>query len=139
MKKAYKWIVRAKESKLKSKDTWFLLTHKIFSWISYGLCCIGAPWKQLTSALGNFWYKILPKGAVIRLDPRELRQLSSGFVGVGCPHVGVECLVQQIAKLHTNYRRKSNMGSQVEGITGDLGGRGGCILAAPAAIISKIQ
>ena len=82
---------------------WFLLVHQLWSRLVYGLCSRGAPWKQLKSVLRKVWYKILPKGGVIRLAPSTLRKLSSGFSGVGCPHLGVECLVQQVAKLHTRY------------------------------------
>ena len=50
----------------------------------------------------------------IRLAPSDLRQLSSGFFGVGCPHLGVECLIQQVAKLHTHYGCRSNMGLKLK-------------------------
>ena len=57
--------------------------------------------------------------------PREVRQMSSEFYGVGCPHVGVECFVQQIDKLFTHYRCNSSLGLKmrtlVEMIVTELG------------------
>ena len=52
----------------------------------------------------------LPLGGVIRLSQREIRQMSKGFYGAGCPHPGVECFVQQIKKLQAHYGGDSNLG-----------------------------
>lgn len=34
---------------------------------------------------------------------REIRQLSTGFYGGGCPHPGIECAVGQLNKLLMHY------------------------------------
>ena len=81
--KAFDLIARAKESNARSRDIWFLLVHQLWPRLAYGLCSIEAPWKQLKSALRKVWYKILSKGGVIRSAPRDLRQLSSRFFGMG--------------------------------------------------------
>ena len=112
-KKAFDWICRAKESNLRSRDIWFLLVHQLWPRLAYGLCSIATPWKQLKSTLNKVWYKILPRGGVIRSAP-SFRQLSSGFFGVRCPHLGVKCLIQQVAKLHTHYGCRSNMGLKLK-------------------------
>ena len=91
------------------KSIYFLTPNR-----QYGLCSTGALWKLFKSALGNVWHKILPKGGVIRSAPRDLRQLSGGFFGVGYPHLGVECLVQQVAKLHPHYGCRSDMGLKLK-------------------------
>ena len=39
--------------------------------------------------------------------------MSRGFYGVGCPHPGVECFVQQINKLQAHYDCDSNLGLKV--------------------------
>ena len=49
-------------------------------------------------------------GGIIRSAPREVRQMSKGFYGAGCPHPGVECLVQQVSKIQTHYGCKTNIG-----------------------------
>ena len=71
-------------------------------------------WKSSRVPWEKVWYKILPKGGVIRLAPRDLRQLSSGSFGVGWSHLGVECLIQKVAKLFTHYGRRSNMGLELK-------------------------
>ena len=40
LKKAFDWIARANESKLRSRDIWLLWPR-----VAYGLCSIAAPWK----------------------------------------------------------------------------------------------
>ena len=49
-------------------------------------------------------------GGVIRSAPVPLRQLDAGFYGVGCPHVGVECFVEQTNKLLMHYGCPSSVG-----------------------------
>ena len=44
------------------------------------------------------------------MAPRELRQMSKGFYGAGCPHPGVECFMQQIQKLQAHSGCDSNLG-----------------------------
>ena len=112
--KAFDWIDSAKESNPKNRDIWLLLTHQLWPQLAYELCSIEAPWKQLKSALRKVWYNVLTKRGVIRSAPRDLRQLTSGFFGVGCPYLGVKCLVQQVTKLHTHYGCRSNMGLKLK-------------------------
>ena len=59
------------------------------------------------------WWQLLPLGGVIRLAPRDLRQMSKGFYGAGCPHPGVECFIQQIQKLQAHYGCDSNLGLKI--------------------------
>lgn len=69
-----------------------------------------APWRELDGCLRNKWWQLVPMGGLIRTAPAEVRDLSRGFYGAGCPHVGVECFVGQVNKLLMHYGCKSNNG-----------------------------
>ena len=51
---------------------------------------------------------------MIRTAPAELRQTSIGFYGIGCKHVGVECLVRQVNHLLMHYGCKSNLSLEMK-------------------------
>jgi len=44
------------------------------------------------------------------LTPKELRQLSKGFYGIGCQNIGVECYIVQVNKLLMHYCCPSSLG-----------------------------
>jgi hypothetical protein len=48
----------------------------------------------------------------VRSALRDLRQMSRGLYGVGCPYPGVECVMQQVNNLqaHCGCGSKSNLG-----------------------------
>ena len=123
--KGQKWIDRALESHLQPRDIWFLLDHQLWPRIGYGISSISAPGKKIEDCLGRIWWQLLPMGGIIRSAPRKVRQMSSGFDGAGCPHVGVEYFVQQIDKLLTHYGCNSSLGlkmrTSVEMIITELG------------------
>ena len=60
--------------------------------------------------MGKTRWQLIPMGGIIRSAPTEMRQISKGFYGAGCPHPGIECLVQQVSKIQTRYGCKTNMG-----------------------------
>ena len=53
-------------------------------------------------------------GGLIRTAPREMRDMSIGFYGAGCPHVGIECFIAQVNKLLMHYGCKSNNGLKLQ-------------------------
>ena len=71
------------------------------------------------------WWKVLPLRGFWRAAPKELRQLDSRFFGVGCPHLGVECLIHQLMKLQAHRGCKSSLGLKlkvsVEALAEELG------------------
>ena len=97
-KKAQEWVDRAKEGKLRRRDVWFLLDCQFWPRVSYGLCCNIARHEELENCLRKE-YCAAP-----------IRQTHKGFYGVGCPHLGVECLISQISKLLMHYGCGSNVG-----------------------------
>jgi hypothetical protein len=45
---------------------------------------------------------------------RELRQMDSGFYKCGLPHPGVECYIEQLNKLLSNYGCVSGLGMYLQ-------------------------
>ena len=113
-KKAQDWIDRAKEGKMRRRDIWFLMDHQLWPKVSYGLCTLSAPWKELDGCLKNKWWQIVPMGGLIRSAPKEIRDTNTGFYGAGCPHVGVECMIAQVNKLLMHYGCPSNDGLKLK-------------------------
>ena len=110
MQKIQGWIDWAKEEKLRRQNIWFLLEHQLWPKVGYGISSLSAPWKELNGCLCNKWWQIVPMGGLIRTAPAAVRHTDAGFYGTGCPHVGVECFVQQVNKLLMHYRCSSNTG-----------------------------
>ena len=68
---------------------------------------------DLEKCLSKQYYEVMSKGGVIRTAPAVTRQLGRGFYGIGCPHLGVECFVAQIAKLLMHYGCTSSVGTKL--------------------------
>ena len=101
--KADKCIVRVKEGTLSRRDVWFLLDRQMWPRVGYGMISNTSNWHNLTDCLKNKWWKLIPLGGVILTSPAGVRQKSRGFYGVGLPHVGVECFVEQTNKVLMHY------------------------------------
>ena len=78
--------------------------------MGYRTGCVSLPWKLLEVCLREIWWQLIPMEGIIRSAPRDVRSMSKGFYGAGCPHPGVECVVQQVSKIQTHYGCKTNMG-----------------------------
>jgi hypothetical protein len=112
--KAQEWVDKAKECSLKRRDVWFLLDRQFWPRAGYGICCLSAEHTLLEKCLSKQYFEILPMGGVIRTAPAPVRTLGKGFYGVGCPHVGVECTIQQVSKLLMHYGCESNVGTKMK-------------------------
>ena len=108
--KADEWIGRAKDSHLGRRDIWFLVERQLWMGLKYGLCCNSSKWSVIEDVLRKQWFQLVPMGGVIRSAPVPLRQMDAGFYGVGCPHVGVECFIEQANKLLMHYGCPSSIG-----------------------------
>ena len=108
--KADEWIGRAKDSHLGRRDIWFLVERQLWMGLKYGLCCHSSEWRVMEGILHKQWHQLVPMGGVICSAPASLRQLDAGFFGIGCPHVGVECFVEQINKMLIHYGCSSSVG-----------------------------
>ena len=101
--KAEGWTARAQEGALPRRDVWFLMDRQFWPKVGYGLGCSTATWAEHEVCLRKQYGKILPLGGVRRTSRKELRQIDRGFFGVGCPHPGVECLVDQLNLLLMHF------------------------------------
>ena len=82
--------------------------------VGFGLSCNMARLNDLQESLSKEYYNLLPLGGVITLAPARTRQLGKGFFGIGCPEVGIECLVGQVGKLLMHYGCNSSNGMQMQ-------------------------
>ncbi len=105
------WVDRI--TNLSHCNTWFMVDRQFWLRLGYGICNDTATWEELDSCLQRVYWQLAPKGGVRRLAPTILRQLDRGFYGMGCPHLGVECLVAQITKLLIHYGYRSSLGLEM--------------------------
>ena len=59
------WLDRAKEDKMQQRDVWFLLDHQLWPKVSYSLCTMSAPWKELGGCLKHKWWQLVLLGGLI--------------------------------------------------------------------------
>ena len=48
------------------------------------------------------------------IGQQNLRQLDGGFFGIRCPHLGVECLIHQLVKLHMHFGCRTSLGLKLK-------------------------
>ena len=75
---------------------------------------VEAPWDSFERALSKKWCKVLPLGGVWRPAPKQLKQLDSGFFDVGCPHLGMECLIHELMKFQMHFGCKTSLGLKLK-------------------------
>ena len=51
---------------------------------------------QLEYCLQKHYWQIMPLGGIICLTPKVIRKFDKGLYSAGCPHLGVEILVEQL-------------------------------------------
>ena len=112
--KADEWIARAKEGTLSRRDVWLLLDRQLWPRVGYGLISNTSHWHKLTDCLKKQCWQLIPLGGVIHTTPDGVHQKNCGFYGVGCPHVGVECFVEQTNKVLMYYGSPSNLGLKMK-------------------------
>ena len=108
--KAQEWIDTAKNRKITRRSVWFMGEVQFWPGVKYGLCANTASYSELSNCLQKQYYQMLPLGGVIRTCYTPLRQLDRGFYGVGCPHPGIECLVEQADKLLMHFGCRTGVG-----------------------------
>jgi hypothetical protein len=101
--KVHQWLTDVRNGKLHRRNIWFLLKFQLCPRIVYGLSSSTATFDELSNALHKQYYQILPLGGVVRTTTIESRTITSGFFGIGLPHLGVEALVAMSNKLLMHY------------------------------------
>ncbi len=93
-----KWVDKVLTSSLSRQNMLFMVDCQFWPRLGYGICNNSASWKDLESCLQRVYWQLVGRGGVRRSAPVALRQLDKGFYGIGCPHLGVECLIAQLTK-----------------------------------------
>jgi len=89
----------ARNGSLHRRHLWHMMDVQFWPRVGYGIGTSSSSYTDLDGVLSKQYYELLPIGGVIRSAPKELRMLDIGFGGIGCPHPGIECLVEQLNKL----------------------------------------
>ena len=108
------WIETAKAGKMHRREVWFMLARQFWPRVGFGIGCNTAYLPELENCLRRQYFDLLPLGGFIRSAPVELRTLDVGFGGIGCPHLGVECLLSQLNKLLMHYGSPSTLGVELQ-------------------------
>ncbi len=101
--KAQQWVNDVWNGKLHHRNVWFLLKFQLRPRIIYGLCSSTATFDELSNAMQQQYYQILPLGGVVRTTAIVSRTIDPGFYGIGLPNLGVEALVAMSNKLLMHY------------------------------------
>ena len=112
--KAQGWVEKAKNGKLRRRYLWFLLGKHFWTKVRYGLCGNTAIFTQLEDCLQRQYWQILPLGGIIRSALKAIRKVDKGFYVAGCPHLGVNSLVQQLNKLLMHYGCRTSVGLKMQ-------------------------
>jgi len=62
--------------------------------LKYGLCANTYSYDELVDSMHKPFFWMAPLGGLIRSAKREVRYLDTGFDGLGCPHWGIESLIE---------------------------------------------
>ncbi len=112
--KAQEWIDLAKNGHLHRRQLWFSVDRQFWPKVGYGICSLVQPWKELSHCLKQHTWQLVPLGGVARTAKEEMRQLERVFFGAGCPHLGMEVLIQQSNKLLMHYGCQSSLGLKMQ-------------------------
>jgi hypothetical protein len=82
--------------------------------VGYGICNTSASWEDLDQFLRRVYWQLVPRGGVQGSAVVSLCQLDRDFYGIGCPHLGIECLIAQITKLLVHYGCQSSLEIQMQ-------------------------
>jgi hypothetical protein len=112
--KAEAWLAQAKAGKLHKQNIWFLMDKQFWPKVGYGIGTVSAPFQELEEGLMRSYHDMLLIGGVRKLVQKELRQMDSGFYGVGFPHPGEKCLVGQGNKILSHYGSQTGLGKHMQ-------------------------
>jgi hypothetical protein len=108
------WADRVNNGKINLHNMWTMMERQLWPRIGYGICNNTAKWDDLEKCLRKVYYQIIPRGGIRRSAPATIWQMDRGFYGAGCPHPGVECLIEQVTKLLIHYGSKSGLSLEIQ-------------------------
>jgi hypothetical protein len=77
--KAQQWVNDVRNGKLHRRNVWFSLKFQLRPRIIYGLCSSTATFDELSNAMRQQYYQILPLGGVVRTTAIASRIIDPGF------------------------------------------------------------
>ena len=108
------WVDKVLSSLLSCRNVWFMVDCQFWPRVGYGICNNTATWGELETCMHRVYWQLFACGGVCRSAWVALRQLDKGFYGIGCQHLGVECLIGHLTKLLVHYGCKSDLGIQLQ-------------------------
>jgi hypothetical protein len=101
--KAQQWVNDMQNGYLHRHNVWLLLKVTLWPRIGYGICSSTATFEELSKALHQQYYQVLPLGGIVHTTTVESHTIDSDFCGMGLPHLGVEALIALLSKLLMHY------------------------------------
>jgi hypothetical protein len=77
--KAQQWVNNVHNGHLHRRNVWFLLKVQLWSRIGYGICSSTAMFEDLSKALHQQYYQILPLGGIVHTTTVESHSIDLGF------------------------------------------------------------
>ncbi len=108
--KAQGWVDLAISANLPCRNLWFPANWQFGSKVFFGIGLNSALYSVLAECLMKQHYALVPLGGVRWSANQMVWQLNSGFFGVGCPHLAIECLASQTMKVLPNYGCETAVG-----------------------------
>jgi hypothetical protein len=100
------WIAKAQLSKLHKRNLWLLLDNQYWPRVSFRIGIICTPFAVRDEHLVmQTYFGMLSLCGICKLVSRDIRQMVRGLYGIGLPHMGVECFIAQINKLHALWQQ----------------------------------
>ena len=107
------WTDLAREAKLSHCNFWMMADRQLKLKMFYGLGANTASFDTLGNCLLPQYYKLLPLGGIRRSVRKGLHQMDKALYGLGCPHPGVDCLIQQVSSLLMHYGSNTVVGKML--------------------------
>ena len=112
--KGQAFLDKALHAKLSRRNFWCLMERKMWPQVGFGICTNTASLSTLRECMQKLYWQLVPLGGLRSSVKREIRQLSVGFFGGGCPDPSVECAVGQVNKLLMHYGCNTVVGLQLQ-------------------------
>lgn len=113
-RKAQEWADNMLLGTLPRQLTWLSITTQSWPRVGHGIGCCSAPFAVLTEALQKPYRRNLPLCGINRHIRADLRQLPTGFFGIGLPHPGIEATIASLNLLQQHFGCKSLLGTQLQ-------------------------
>ncbi len=108
------WVDRVISGKISRRNMWKMLDCQFWPRLGYAIGNNTATLLEFDKSLQKIYWQVVPQGGVHGSAPKHLRTLTKRFYGMGCPNLGIECMIAQVAKLLSHYGCRSGVGIQLQ-------------------------